>query len=82
MPSWQSADSKELVISFGDNFEPQMPLLKTGYSHDNIGQRPHEMSYKAVEILDSFLKDGKTPADPIVTGLEVCTPDMAGKCGK
>jgi ribose transport system substrate-binding protein len=76
------ADSKELVISFGDNFEPQMPLLKTGYSHYNIGQRPYEMAYKAVETLDSFLKDGKAPADPIVTGLEVCTPDMADKCGK
>jgi len=76
------ADSKELVISFGDNFEPQMPLLKSGYSHYNIGQRPYDMAYKAVETLNNFLKDGKAPAASIVTGLEVCSPDMADTCGK
>lgn len=43
-----------------------MPLLKTGYSHYNIGQRPYEMAYKAVETLDSILKDGKAPADPLL----------------
>jgi ribose transport system substrate-binding protein len=76
------ADSKDLVISFGDNFEPQMPLLKAGYSHFNIGQRPYEMAYKAVAVLDQYLKDGKAPPPSIVTGLEVCTPDMADTCGK
>ena len=51
--------SKELAIVFGDNFGPQMPLLKDGLSHFNVGQRPYDMAYKAVEILND-LTDGKT----------------------
>lgn len=73
--------SKDLVISFGDNFEPQMPLLKAGLSHYNIGQRPYEMSYDAVKSLMDVL-GGKTIQDRIVTGLEVCTPEQADTCGK
>lgn len=73
--------SKDLVISFGDNFEPQMPLLKEGLSHYNIGQRPYEMAYTAVKSLVDVL-DGKTIPDRVVTGLEVCTPEQADTCGK
>jgi ribose transport system substrate-binding protein len=74
-------DAKELVISFGDNFEPQMPLLKAGLSHYNIGQRPYEMAYTAVKsLVDVFA--GKTIPASIVTGLEVCTPATADTCGK
>jgi ribose transport system substrate-binding protein len=73
--------SKDLVISFGDNFEPQMPLLKEGLSHYNIGQRPYDMAYGAVKSLLDVL-DGKTIPDRIVTGLEVCTPEQADTCGK
>ena len=75
------ADSKDLVISFGDNFAPQMPLLKAGYSHFNIGQRPYEMAYTAVKsLVDVF--NGKTIPPSIVTGVEICTPDTADTCGK
>jgi ribose transport system substrate-binding protein len=73
--------TKDLVISFGDNFEPQMPLLKDGLSHYNIGQRPYEMAYTAVKSLVDVL-DGKTISDRVVTGLEVCTPEQADSCGK
>ncbi len=73
--------SKDLVISFGDNFEPQMPLLKEGLSHYNIGQRPYEMAYTAVKSLVDVL-NGETISDRIVTGLEVCTPEQADTCGK
>jgi ribose transport system substrate-binding protein len=73
--------SKDLVISFGDNFEPQMPLLKEGLSHYNIGQRPYEMAYTAVKSLVEVL-NGQTIPDRIVTGLEVCTPEQADTCGK
>jgi ribose transport system substrate-binding protein len=74
-------DSKDLVISFGDNFPPQMPLLKAGYSHFNIGQRPYQMAYTAVQsLVDVF--NGKTIPTSIVTGAEICTPDMADTCGK
>jgi ribose transport system substrate-binding protein len=75
------ADSKDLVISFGDNFPPQMPLLKAGYSHFNIGQRPYEMAYTAVKsLVDVF--DGKSIPASIVTGVEICTPETADNCGK
>jgi ribose transport system substrate-binding protein len=73
--------SKELAIVFGDNFGPQMPLLKDGLSDFNVGQRPFEMAYKAVEALDQ-LTDGKTVPPSIVTGLEVCTPADTATCGK
>jgi ribose transport system substrate-binding protein len=53
--------SKDLVISFGDNFPPQMPLLKAGLSHFNIGQRPYDMAYTAVKSLVDVW-DGKKPA--------------------
>ncbi len=77
----QRVASKDLVISFGDNFEPQMPLLKAGLSHYNIGQRPYDMAYTAVKsLVDVFA--GKKLEPMIVTGVEVCTPETADTCGK
>ena len=73
--------SKDLVISFGDNFAPQMPLLKAGLSHFNIGQRPYDMAYTAVKSLVD-VGAGKTLPPSIVTGVEICTPDKADSCGK
>jgi ribose transport system substrate-binding protein len=73
--------SKDLVISFGDNFAPQMPLLKAGLSHFNIGQRPYDMAYTAVKSLVD-VGAGKTLPPAIVTGVETCTPDQADTCGK
>lgn len=73
--------SKELAIVFGDNFGPQMPLLKDGLSHYNVGQRPFDMAYKAVELLND-LTDGKAVPASVVTGLEVCTPADTETCGK
>ena len=73
--------SKDLVISFGDNFAPQMPLLKAGLSHFNIGQRPYDMAYTAVKSLVD-VGAGKSLSPSIVTGVEICTPDKADSCGK
>lgn len=73
--------SKDLAIVFGDNFGPQMPLLKDGLSHFNVGQRPFDMAFKAIELLDD-LTNGKTAPSSIVTGLEVCTPQGTETCGK
>lgn len=75
------AASMDLVLSIGDNFEPQMPLLKDGLSHYNVGQLPFEMAYTSVKALIDVL-DGKTIDDRIVTGLEVCTPETADTCGQ
>ena len=73
--------SKDLAIVFGDNFAPQMPLLKAGLSDFNVGQRPYDMAYKAIEALND-LTDGKTVPPSITTGVEVCTPQDADTCGK
>jgi ribose transport system substrate-binding protein len=73
--------SKDLVISFGDNFPPQMPLLKAGLSDFNIGQRPYDMAYTAVKSLVDVW-GGKNLPPSIVTGVEICTPETADTCGK
>ena len=73
--------SKDLIISFGDNFPPQMPLLKAGLSHFNIGQRPYDMAYTAVKSLVDVWA-GKKLDPMIVTGVEICTPEQADTCGK
>ena len=73
--------AKDLVISFGDNFPPQMPLLKAGLSDFNIGQRPYDMAYTAVKSLVDVW-GGKNPPPSIVTGVEICTPETADTCGK
>ena len=49
-------DSKDLVIVFGDNFGPQLPLLKPGLSHYNIGQRPYDMGFETIMSLDKLTK--------------------------
>ena len=68
--------SRDLVISFGDNFPPQMPLLKAGLSHFDIGQRPYDMAYTAVKSLVDVW-GGKSLPPMVVTGMEICTPDTA-----
>jgi len=47
-------DSKDLVISFGDAFAPQMPLLKDGLSHYQVGQDPYQMGYQSIVGLRSL----------------------------
>lgn len=77
----QRVDSKDLVISFGDAFAPQMPLLKEGLSHYQVGQSPYRMGYEAIKALVD-LSNGKTVPAYIDTGFLLCTPDMADTCGK
>ncbi|GGE11499.1 ABC transporter substrate-binding protein [Aureimonas endophytica] len=75
-------DKKDLVVVFGDNFGPQLPLLAKGLSHFNVGQRPYDMGYETIMALDKLTKGGKV--EPmIITGTEVCTPENAQTtCGK
>lgn len=75
-------DSKELVVVFGDNFGPQLPLLAKGLSHYNVGQRPYDMGFETIKALDKLTKGEKLPP-MIITGTEVCTPENAQTtCGK
>lgn len=74
-------DANELIISFGDAFEPQLPLLKDGLSHYQVGQSPYQMGYQSIVALRD-LSEGKTVPPYIDTGFVLCTPDMADTCGK
>lgn len=81
-PLKKRLDSKDLVVVFGDNFGPQLPLLAEGLSHYNIGQRPYDMGYETIMALDKLTK-GETVEPFIKTGTEVCTPeDALTTCGK
>jgi len=54
----------------------QMAQLEDGLSQGQVGQRPFQMGYLAMEKLFA-IKGGQTVEDPIYTGLDVCTPENA-----
>jgi ribose transport system substrate-binding protein len=57
----------------------QMDLLKAGYSHGQVGQRPFDMGYKSMFVLQDVVNKKKVP-DPMYTGLDVCTPENQATC--
>ncbi|MGE0117461.1 MAG: sugar-binding protein [Dongiaceae bacterium] len=68
-----------LVFASADTLDMQMAQLKEGLSNGQVGQRPFQMGYLAMQrLLD--LKNGKTLQDPEYTGLDVCTSDNADSC--
>jgi ribose transport system substrate-binding protein len=73
-------DSRDLALVVADTLPVQMKLLEDGYSLGQVGQRPFEMGYKAMYILDDMVTKGKMPVDPTYTGLDVCTPETAKTC--
>ena len=76
----ERVDSKDLVVLVADTLPVQMDLLKAGYSHGQVGQRPFEMGYKSMQFLYEIVTENKKPADPTYTGLDVCTPETADTC--
>jgi ribose transport system substrate-binding protein len=71
--------SGQLVFVSADTLDMQMQQLKDGLSDGQVGQRPFQMGYLAMQrLLD--LKQGKTLTDPEYTGLDVCTKDNASSC--
>ncbi len=72
-------DTGDLSIIVADTLPMQMEQLKDGLSKGQVGQRPFEMGYKAMFIMKD-LKEGKSVADPIYTGLDVCVKDNIGTC--
>ena len=67
----------------------QMALLREGLSHGQVGQRPYEMGYRAVQVLFDYLeKERSSTAEPeqqapampekMLTGLDVCTQEKRG----
>jgi ribose/xylose/arabinose/galactoside ABC-type transport system permease subunit len=74
-------DKKDLVMLFVETLPMQMDDLKAGLSHGQVGQRPFEMGYKAIYLLND-LTQGKTISDPVTIGLDVCTPETIDTCKK
>lgn len=72
-------DAGKLTIVVADTLPMQMEQLADGLSNGQVGQRPFEMGYKAMYIMKD-LAEGKTVADPIYTGLDVCTAQNASTC--
>ena len=71
-PYRQRIDSKDLVIIGGDVLPMQLDLLAEGLSHGQVGQRPHAMGYRSMEVLLQLVA-GQSVDDPIHTGLDVLT---------
>jgi ribose transport system substrate-binding protein len=68
-----------LVFLSADTLDMQMAQLKEGLSNGQVGQRPFQMGYLAMQRLKE-LKEGKTLQDPEYTGLDVCTNDNVDNC--
>lgn len=71
--------SGEMSILVADTLPMQIEQLKDGYSNGQVGQRPFEMGYKAMFLLKDIAA-GKEVADPVYTGLDVCTAANAATC--
>ncbi len=78
-PYKSKLDSGKLTLVVADTLPMQMEQLNDGLSNGQVGQRPFEMGYKAMFILKDLVA-GKKVADPIYTGLDVCTSENAKSC--
>jgi ribose transport system substrate-binding protein len=72
-------DSRRTILLVADTLPMQMALLRDGLSHGQVGQRPREMGYRAMEVLRE-LAAGRSVEDPIYTGIDVCTTENADTC--
>ena len=73
-------DDNSLALVVADTLPMQMDLLKEGLSDGQVGQRPFQMGYDTMHFLLDIVENGKNPADPTYTGLDVCTPETADSC--
>ena len=78
-PHQSRLDSGDLAVIVADTLPMQMEQLADGLASGNVGQRPFEMGYRAMYLLKD-LAEGKSVADPIYTGLDVCTQDNHKTC--
>jgi len=68
-----------LVFASADTLDMQMVQLKEGLSNGQVGKRPFQMGYLAMQRRLE-LKNGKALMDPEYTGLDVCTTANATSC--
>ncbi len=71
----------DLVMLFVETLPMQMDDLKAGLSQGQVGQRPFEMGYKAIYLLNDLTQRKSVP-DPVTIGLDVCTPETIATCKK
>ena len=72
--------SKSLALIVADTLPVQIDQMKEGLSLGQVGQRPFEMGYKAMNALNAMANGKAPPADPTYTGLDVCTPETVATC--
>jgi ribose transport system substrate-binding protein len=73
--------NNDLIMLFVETLPMQMDLMKEGLSQGQVGQRPFEMGYRAMYVLNDLVA-GKSAPDPITIGLDVCTPETIASCKK
>lgn len=67
-------DSKAFMLVVADTLPQQLQLLKDGYAHALVGQRPYEMGQKSMDTLLALSK-GETVEPIVFTGVDVVTAD-------
>ncbi|WP_417309186.1 sugar-binding protein [Devosia sp.] len=76
-PNKAKVDSGELALVVADTLPVQLELLRDGYAHALVGQRPYEMGEVAMQTLLA-IKNGETVDDIIYTGVDRVTADNVG----
>jgi ribose transport system substrate-binding protein len=71
--------SHKFSIVAADTIGDEVPILKDGLVDILVGQQPFNMGYKAPATMLSLIKGDKV-ADPVFTGLDTCTKDIADTC--
>lgn len=70
---------KFVIVSF-DTLEPELKLLKEGYVHGLVGQRPYQMGVRSMELLyDIVVKKQKPTRSFYNTGVDVVTQQNVDK---
>ncbi|MDR7417220.1 MAG: sugar-binding protein [Armatimonadota bacterium] len=66
---------KFVIVSF-DTLEPELRLLKEGYVHGLVGQRPYQMGVRSMELLYDIVVRKRKPARTFYnTGVDLVTKE-------
>lgn len=76
-PNKARVDSGDLALVVADTLPVQLELLRDGYAHALVGQRPYEMGEVAMRTLLA-IKNGETVDAIIYTGVDRVTKDNVG----
>ena len=71
--------SHKFSIVAADTIGDEVPILKEGLVDILVGQQPFNMGYKAPSVMMDLIA-GKKVDDPVFTGLDTCTKDIADTC--